>query len=215
MQKAKLLAITIALLVGTTAPSSAKPTCEQIDAAISANEDFVEFALSRDAAAAKKAAIAISKHFEAVASFLSADQRKQIQENIRITTSSNPSLASLAAVENYKILASTFKNALPTTLPAAMLDYAGFKLRAQAGATNVDWAEISVTADETAGNWTKAKTDLTDKAVLDLGESVQSSLASAIAAKDPIWLDSSAKILLDSVDLIERQIKNPAKGACH
>lgn len=214
MQKANLLTITIALLVGTTAPSSAKPTCEQIDAAISANEDYVEFALSGDAISAKTALVDISKNFGVVSASLPTQDRSLALEFIANIKMGNRSDSSLAAIENYKILASSFEGLLPTTLPSAMLDYAGFKLRAQAAAAHVDWAAVSATNDETSANWTKAKTDLSDKAVLDLGESIQAALAMAISAKNAKWLDSSAQILLDSVDLIERQIKNPAKGAC-
>jgi hypothetical protein len=124
----------------------------------------------------------------------------------------NASTVSLEALEDYKKLVARFEASLPTTLPVAMLDYAGFKLRALAAAQNVDWQAIAATRDETHQNWAKIK--LMDKAVFDLGTNNLASLDLALATQNAKWVDSSAQILLDSVDLIERQIKNPAKGAC-
>ena len=51
-------------------------------------------------------------------------------------------------------------------------------------------------------------------ALLDLGASVQAGLEGAAAAKDLAWPKSLAQIQLDSVDLLERAVKNTAKGAC-
>jgi hypothetical protein len=167
-------ALTLCFLLLGTIQAAAKLNCKEIDAAISAKEDFVETALAKNSADA--------------------------------------SSTSLAALEDYKTLVARFETSLPTTLPVALLDYSGFKLRALAAAPIVDWQAIATAVDETRLNWDKIK--LTNKAVIDLGTNALASLEGATSDKNVKWVDSSAQILLDSVDLIEREVKNPAKGAC-
>jgi hypothetical protein len=45
-------------------------------------------------------------------------------------------------------------------------------------------------------------------------DSTHSGLDAAVTAQDKAWLSSMAQVLLDSVDLIERESKNPSKSAC-
>jgi hypothetical protein len=61
----------------------------------------------------------------------------------------------------------------------------------------------------------KTKAVLKDQALIDLADSITTALSSSLAAKDSAWLGSSAQILLDSVDLLERQLKNTSKEACN
>jgi hypothetical protein len=169
------LLIILGFLILGTMQVMARTDCKAIDAAISAKEDFVEMALTKNAADA--------------------------------------SAASLAALEDYKSLVAQHESVLPTTLPVAMLDYAGFKLRALVAADNLDWQAIAAARNQTKRDW--AKVGLKNKAISDLTSSNLVSLDLAILQNNPKWVDSAAQILLDSVDLIEQQVKNPAQGACH
>jgi hypothetical protein len=211
--------VIIAAMVVSATSAHARLSCETIDAAISANEDFAEMIMTgAPPAEILDASTHIQSALSAIANGIpkadvarSAVLAKQVQDLI---AADQPIAAGLAAVENYRVLVTTFKSRLPTTTPAAMLDYAGFKLRLQAGATSVNWLAIATTITEAQGNWNNVKPQLKDKAVSDLGENILVSLAAASTAQNHSWMDSSAQILLDSVDLIERQVKNPVKGAC-
>jgi hypothetical protein len=215
MHKALILAS--ALWITNFAVSQASPaaTCKQIDLAISANEDFVEAVLRKDAKARPKA---ITASFKVISSALSSQHQSDALQHIKLTeeqfNAGNAPFAALSAIENYKVLVTAFESRLPTSLDAAMLDYAGFKLRSLAAAKTVDWALVSATIAEAEANWTKAKGKMEDKAVIDLVDSIQASLTQAVIGQNAQWLDGVAQILLDSVDLVEAQVKNPAKGAC-
>jgi hypothetical protein len=174
MQK---LLIILSFIVLNAVQAVAKPNCKEIDAMISAKEDFVEVALAGKAAEA--------------------------------------SSASLSALEEYRGLVAQFELSLPTTLHVAMLDYAGFKLKALMAAKIVDWKSVIVTHEEANQNWSKTISKVKDKAILDLVTNTLATVDSAIADQNVKWVDGAAQILLDSVDLIEQQVKNPAKGACH
>jgi hypothetical protein len=154
---------------------------------------------------------AVSKpNCQAIDAAISA--KEDFVEDALAKQSPDASSSSLNALEDYKKLVAQFEPSLPTTLPVAMLDYSGFKLRALAAASQIDWQAINVARDEARLNL--ANSNLTDKAILDLGANLLAGLDIAIATQNAKWVNSSAQILLDSVDLIERQIKNPAKGAC-
>jgi hypothetical protein len=216
MRKALILAVALWTANFTTSQAGANITCKQIDEAISANEDFVEAALAKDAKATPKA---ITASFKVVSAALSSQHQSDALQQIKLTeeqfSTGDAPLAALSAIENYKILVTAFENRLPTSLDAAMLDYAGFKLRSLAAAKTVDWNLVSATVAEADANWATAKGKMKNKAVIDLVDSIQASLSQAVAGQNTQWLDGVAQILLDSVDLVEAQIKNPAKGACN
>ena len=212
--------IGVGLLCATLTPATAapKPSCEQIDAAISANEDFVEVALGDDPNGVKAALASIHQSFEEIRPALSGDAANQSESHIKsvdeAVRAGNLAAASVAAVEVYKALATAFEKRLPTTLDAAMLDYAGFKLQGLAASTPVNWIAISATVAESGQNWQSARKHMDDKALPDLLQDVHAGLDSASTARNEEWLSSTAQILLDSVDLVERSIKNPSKDAC-
>jgi hypothetical protein len=53
-----------------------------------------------------------------------------------------------------------------------------------------------------------------DQGLIDLVDSVHVGMQAALLAKNAPWLGFSAQVLLDSVDLIERNSPNLEKGAC-
>jgi hypothetical protein len=217
--KLKLTAAFSALAVLALSGSAhAKAACGQIDQAISSTEDFVEMALAADAAASTDALGAISAAFKPVAGDLSKDAAQRAEalvKQVEIAHSGgDKSAAALAAMDLYGALAGAFKDRLPTALDIAMLDESGFRLHALLGAAQPDWAALD-SAVKTAGQrWESAKGQVQDKALTDLMDHLLAGTAEAAAQKNGAWLHESASLLLDSVDLLERAVKNSAKEAC-
>jgi hypothetical protein len=212
---AALSALTVLALSGG---AHAIAACGQIDQAISSTEDFVEMALAADAAASADALDAISAALKPVAGDLSQDAAQRAEALVKQVESAHSggdmSAAALAAMDLYGELAGAFKDRLPTALNIAMLDESGFRLRALLGAAQPDWAALDSTVKTAGQRWESAKGQVEDKALADLMDHLQAGTAEAAAQKNAAWLGASATLLLDSVDLLERAVKNSAKGAC-
>jgi hypothetical protein len=214
--KRHLIMVGIYAILTTSTVKAA--TCEQIDQAISANEDFVEVALAIDDLPLPPALATIKTKLSAVNAALNAKTRSAsgagfaaIESQIQ---SNNLPMAAVAAMENYKLLIEAFANRLPTTLDTAMLDYAGFKLLGLTAAQQLDWPAMIETAALSNASWAKTRVLIKNQGVIDLVDSAHVGLNASIKAKDSPWLASSAQILLDSVDLIEKESRNTAKTAC-
>ncbi len=218
MRMPTILLSAVLVAAGHHAAATAKPTCGMIDAAISSTEDFAEVVAGSDSAATAAALAAIGAGFDAVKSSLpegkSAAVRTRIEEAKTAVARRDRSEATVAALDVYRILVGVFEPRLPTTRAVAMLDHSGFQLQGLAAAAEVDWAAIAATVKEAGENWANSKKLIKDKALLDLGDSVQTGLVNATDAKSKGWLTSLAQIQLDSVDLLERVVKNKSKGAC-
>jgi hypothetical protein len=220
MRKLMLLTTVLSVLSLNVAHATATDlTCKQIDEAISANEDFVGLALDGDTKGALDEIKAMGDSSLAVKDALGAKSTDLVTANInqiaKLNLSNDVPQASQVAMDNYKIMIATFENRVPTTLDVAMLDYTGFKLRGLAAAKNVDWAMVATIIAESNSHWTAAKLNIKDaKAIVELGDDIHAGLAAALATKNAGWLTTGAKTLLDSVDLIEHQVKNPSKDAC-
>ena len=217
--KLKLTAALSALAVlALSGGAHASASCGQIDQAISSTEDFVEMALASDAAASKDALGVIGASLTAVSPDLSPEAMQRSQALLKQAegayAASDMSAASLAAMNLYGELAKAFKGRLPTDLDIAMLDESGFRLHALLGAEKPDWAAVESAARAAGQRWESAKRRVKDKALGDLMDHLLPSVAESAARKNAAWLHSSASLLLDSVDLLERANKNTAKGAC-
>ena len=202
----------------TAAAAAPRPSCDLIDSAISANEDFAELALANDVAAARQALRVIHEEFAKIKPALPADAalkaEAQIQAADAAMAAGDLARAAAAAIEVYRTLIVALKRRLPTTLDVAMLDYSGFRLHALLASVPVNWDAITAAVEESAVNTKSAQRRLNDKGLSDLAGGVQAGLDAAAIAKGRGWLGSVAQIQLDSVDLLERKIKNPAPGAC-
>jgi hypothetical protein len=214
------LAVTLSVLAifAISGEAHAKATCDQIDQAISSTEDFVEMALAADTAASKDALGAIGAALTAAGGSLSPEAAQKAQAFVKQVESAyagnDVSAAALFAMDLYGELAGAFKNRLPTDLNIAMLDESGFRMHALLGAKRPDWAALESAAKTAGQRWGTAKAQVKDKALADLMDHLLAGISDAAAQKNDAWLHSSASLLLDSVDLLERSVKNSAKGAC-
>jgi hypothetical protein len=218
MQKAIFITLNLLSFGISPAFAASEPSCKQIDQAISANEDFVEVALGIDDLPLPPALQTIKTTYGKVEPSLSQASRgfadaeiKKVEKNM---AEGDLPMAAVAAIENYKVLVAAFDKRLPTTLDTAMLDYAGFKLLSQTAAKTLDWTGMAQTVEGSKINWEKTKALMKDQGVIDLVDSVHVGMQAALLARNVPWLGFSAQVLLDSVDLIERNSPNPAKGAC-
>jgi hypothetical protein len=211
------LALALAM-AGSAQPALAKASCDEIDAAISATEDFAEKIAAGDVSAVKADMSAIRKSHAVIAADLGAEAGAATDVDVKmvndaIAKADYPAAAN-AALSLYRNLTTEFAKRLPTTLDIAMQDYSGFQLRVLAAMPETDWTAVEATVSESSGNWNATKKLLKDNALRDLGDSVQAGLTDAAKARNGAWLSSVAQIQLDSVDLLEHVVKNTSKGAC-
>ena len=213
-----ILAASLLTSLALATSAQAAATCDDVDHAVSATEDFVEMAMSPDKAAAEKALGEIGATLKIVSGDLSAQTLQKSEALAKKTEAAfaggDMSGASIAAMDLYGQLAGSFKNRLPTVLDVAMLDESGFRLRALAGAKAPDWTAVDAAVKDAGARWESSKGLIDDKAVVDLLASIQQGLTDSSVQKNAPWLQSSASMLLDSVDLLERAIKNTSREAC-
>jgi hypothetical protein len=122
--------------------------------------------------------------------------------------------AMLAAMQNYAILVENFKARLPASQNVAMLDHAGFSLQALLADGNPDWVMVKTVQTALAADVKAIDSQLEKGPLADLLHDTVSSINAAIAQSDVKWLNASALILLDSVDLVEAVVKNKTPNAC-
>ena len=205
----------------TSAPLSAQtqPSCALIEKVISAAEDFSEFALAGDRQQAKASLAALRQFALRIKPALPAAASANLEEavtaaEVAFKNGGNPQ-AALAALSAYRILVRALNTRLTTTLDVAMLDYSGFRLHALTAADPVDWQVVSNTVAQSAIATKNTQLLLAGAPGLrDLTGSIQQGLEGAVAAKSAKWLESTAQIQLDSVDLLEQAINNPSPNAC-
>jgi hypothetical protein len=214
------LCLACAGLIALSAPSAAKTPdqCKTIDDAISANEEFVEAILEGNLKA--------RLHTRKDMTFLNVELGKSLAPNHATASADaitaldaalavgNERDAMLAAMQNYATLVENFKARLPTSQNVAMLDHAGFSLQAILADGNPDWAKVIAVQASLAADVKALDGQLAKGPLADLLHDTVSSIDAAIAHSDVKWLNASALILLDSVDLVEAVVKNKSSDAC-
>jgi hypothetical protein len=215
------LCVAFAILIAVSAPVAAKPaaSCKAIDDAISANEEFVESILEANPKARVTTRQDMSRFNVELGKALSAGNAKTSAKTIAALdaalASGNERDAMLAALQNYAVLVENFKTRIPTSQNVAMLDHAGFSLQAIAASGTTDWAMVKSVQTALATDIKAIDKQMDAGPLADLLHDTASSIDQAIAQSDVKWLNASALILLDSVDLVEAVVKNKSSGACH
>jgi hypothetical protein len=211
-------AFTLVAVFTHSATAAPQADCKAIDAALSATEDYVELALAGDATGTAGAKAEALKTFAAVSRFLPADTQQgaatRLQAMAEIPQGAAVTASSLSAMDVYADLAKAFKDRLPTTLDVAMMDHAGFELEARLASNPIDWDQMSQRVTEANSGWTRSANMISDKGLKDVLTSVHVNLETAVAAHNPAWARLAAQLLLDSVDLVERQVKNTSHHRC-
>jgi hypothetical protein len=217
------LNIPLAALLIVAMPHAADATpdanCKSIDAAISANEDFVEVALGIDAMSPDAALKTIHDTAKAVEPSLEKDEAKHLQTTLSAIDAAfkagHMPEAAVAAMENYAVLVKAFEKRLPTTQDVAMLDYAGFRLLGLVATSPPDWEAMTTTVVLAQTRLKATSVRMKDQGLTDLSVTIATGLQDAAKAKDGPWLAHAAQVLLDSVDLMEPKARSTASQACH
>ena len=214
-----LTAYGYAVLPSVAADQISMANCAALDAAISSTEDFAEVALASDNTASKAGVATIGKTFEAIGSAMSSEQKTAGQKQIALIhvdlSNNNLAGAALQATELYRLINETFQERLPIPLEVAMLDYAGFRIHALLAQKTIDWQVVLSTANEAGSNWNAKKDHIKDRGLSDLATTLHIGLVAAATAENSDWLNFAAQMLLDSVDLLEKNITATGKQACH
>jgi hypothetical protein len=214
---------TSAQAASAAGPAAARPlpSCELLDQATSANEDFAEAAVAGDNPTAESARLAIHQTFEQIKPSLRPRAIASAEALIEIVDSAsaagNLPRAGEAAIDVYRVLINALSTRLPTTLDVATLDFTGYKIQTQAAAKRQNWAAIDKTVGLSAANTASVVQRLPlpdNKALVDLASHAHAGIEAASDAKNAAWITTAAQIQLDSVDFLEVVIKNPSPDAC-
>ncbi len=189
---------------------AADPRQTLLDDVASLNENLVEFALDNNVAKITETANAIEASLPKLrtavpaATFTAIDAR--VRDQRTAVKARNGTGTALASVEIYRLLQDAMDpraRLVPVQVP--LLDYAGFKILALAKAAVANWTSIDATTKEAASFWKQVEGRIASAALRNLLGSIITGLADASAAKNPVYTAFAAKMLLDSVDLLEGQ----------
>lgn len=212
------LAILALVLTSHIADAKSAADCKAIDAAISANEDFVEVALGIDALSPDNALKTIHDTAKTVAPSLGANASRDLQNTLSATDSAFKAghlpEAAVAAMENYAVLVKAYDKRLPTTQDVAMLDYAGFRLLGLLASSPQDWDAMAKTVAIADASLKSTSARIKDQGLTDLSVTIATGLNESVKAKDAPWLAHAAQVLLDSVDLMEPKARSKSPAAC-
>ena len=212
------LALVGLIVLSAPAAANSTATCKAIDAAISANEEYVEAILEASPDARVKARRDMTALNRELGTALTTANAKSSATAIAAvdsaTVAGKDRDAMLAAMQNYAVLVENFKTRLPTTQNVAMLDHAGFSLQALTANGSPVWAMVKTVQTALAADVKAIDGQLEKGPLADLLRDTVASIDAAIAQSDVKWLSASALILLDSVDLVEAVVKNKTSKAC-
>lgn len=198
----------VAVAAQKAVPVDARQTL--LDAVASLNENLVEFALDGNVAKIAETANAIEAAMPKLRTAVPPATFARIESRVReqrtgVNAGDNISTA-LASVEMYRLLQEAIdpnSRAVPIQVP--LLDYAGFKLLALARSGTVDWSRIDTTVKEANVFWKQVEGRIGSAATRNMVASIMTGLAESFATKNRAYCAFAAKMLLESVDLLEGQ----------
>lgn len=191
-------------------PASVDARQKLLDNVASLNEDLVQFALDGNAAKAAATASAIAASLPKLRTAVSGTTLTGIESRVReqgaAVKRGDWTATALVSVEIYRLLQEAIDpRSRRVPVQVALLDYAGFKILAVAKGNPVDWASINVTVKEAASSWKSVEPRIRSVALRSTLGSIMTGLADASALKDSAYTAFAARMLLESVDLLEGQ----------
>lgn len=113
----------------------------------------------------------------------------------------------LSSVEGYRTIveAQNSASAAPP-IPVSLLDYAGFRYDALSRAPNVDWREMTRSADFARRQWAALRPEVRSAALADVVDNALSAMNRAAADKNVAFARSAAATELALVDVLEEQL---------
>jgi len=226
-----VLTVGVAAALGTTVPSfaqgSATPAAASskvgpgtrldqiLESVASLNEDLVEFALAgkadKVADRLKEIEAAMPKLKPPLGEAAFGRVEAQVRDVQAAVGRQDLNAAALSSIEVYRLLQEAVdQKARPVPLDVALLDYSGFKLSALAAAPQPNWTAVNDAAAEADRFWKRLEPRVHDGSLRALVSHIGQGLTDGAARKDSGQVAFAAKMLLDSVDLLETDFT--AKG---
>lgn len=181
-----------------------------LDDVATLNENLVEFALAGNrpkiAETAKTIEASLPKLRAAVPTATYTAIESRVRDQRAAVKTGNGSAIAIPSVEMYRLLQEAIDphtRTVPVQVP--LLDYAGFKILALAKGDVVNWTGIDATVKDAASFWKPLETRVPSMALRNTIASIMTGLGDASASKDPAYTAFAAKMLLESVDLLEGQ----------
>jgi hypothetical protein len=181
-----------------------------LDDVATLNENLVEFALAGNgpkiAETAKTIEASLPKLRAAVPTATYTAIESRVRDQRAAVKTGNGSAIAIPSVEMYRLLQEAIDphtRTVPVQVP--LLDYAGFKILAVAKGDVVNWTAIDATVKDAASFWKPLETRVPSVALRNTIASIMTGLGDASASKDPAYTAFAAKMLLESVDLLEGQ----------
>lgn len=114
--------------------------------------------------------------------------------------------AALAADETFRTIVEAQGGSGGLPIEVSLLDYSGFKLKALALAKQPDWPAIQAALSEATGFWERIATRVPQGGLRDLIYNLEAGIAEGAKQQDTSQVAFGAQILLDAVDLLEKDL---------
>lgn len=213
--KSITLVLALILLSTTTTFAAKKSYNDLLEVAASACEDMIEIAAADGLTPAKAKIAELKQALLPLRKSIPAPVLKNIDDKIALldvqAKGQSVTDLSLTSVETFHDIISVMDHKGSKTAGAvALLDYAGFKLAILTEGKTVDWSQVAKTSDDAQASWRALQPHLKDNpGITDALTTISDGIADAAQNKDTAKLHFAAKVLLDSVDLVENAL---AKG---
>ncbi len=230
--RSMVLSIGVAAALGTAVPSFAQGSAtltaassnvgagterdQLLEGVASLNENLVEFAL---AGKADKVAESL-KHIDAAMPKLKPSLGEaafgRVEAHVRDVQMAvgrqDLNAAALSSIEVYRFLQEAVApKARPVPLDVALLDYSGFKLSALTATPQSNWTSLNDAVSEADRFWKQLEPMVHDGSLRTLVSTIGQGLTDGTARKDSGQVAFAAKMLLDSVDLLQSDFTTKRK----
>lgn len=197
-------------LQAAQAPSGSAASQKLLDDTASLNENLVEFALDGTIAEMVETATRVEAAFPKLRGVVEARTLAAIEERGReqraAVKAGDRTGTALASVELYRLLQEAMNpQTRVTPVQVSLLDYSGFKLLALTRAKAVEWRRVDAAANEAGAFWKQVQGRVGSTALRNLVDAIMTGLGESSAAREPAFTAFAAKMLLESVDLLEGQ----------
>lgn len=187
-----------------------------LDQAATDAEHFAETAIARDDKQASTHLVLLKGKLQMLRPQLAPGTATAIDIQVRradhALNSADFKSAALAGAETYRILQDSIDiKVRQVPLEVSLLDYSGFKIEALSRATIVDWPQVQSAQSEALGFWLRLEPKVASKGLKSTMATIFDGLSIGIEHRAHRQVTFVARMLLDSVDLLEGPLSNATK----
>lgn len=171
-------------------------------------ENLTETSSVMDATAFKTSLAEFEVLYPEISACLSPDQKKRLDSLVtgirNAWRKGDRGAMAIRSIEAYRLLQESIDHGnRPVPVEVAMLDYAGFKLKALLLLTHPDWKQIANTTQEASAWWDAVESQITDKVLREAMAQTIAGIKDASARKDLKLLSFAVELDLILVDGLE------------